>query len=89
MNMAYIEIILDAYTPQLQREAMDARYIPSAYFPCIKRSGNRRYDCVVFSRTFEVLDFRNVKLLSLYKNFLREYLALWREYYIESAFRND
>lgn len=89
MNMAYIEIILDAYTPQLQREAMDARYIPSAYFPGIKRAGGKRYDCVIFSRTFEVLDFRNVKLLSLYKNFLREYLSLWREYYIESAFRND
>jgi len=89
MNMSYVEVILDAYTPELQREAMDARYIPSAYFPCVKKSGNRRYDCIVFSRTFEVLDFRNVKLLSLYKNFLREYLALWREYYIESAFRND
>ncbi|MEI7481295.1 MAG: GNAT family N-acetyltransferase [Elusimicrobiota bacterium] len=89
MNMAYVEIILDAYTPQLQREAMDARYIPSGYFPCVKKSGNKRYDCIVFSRTFEVLDFRNVKLLSLYKNFLREYLSLWREHYIESAFRND
>lgn len=89
MGMAYIEIILDAYTPQLQREALDARYIPSGYFPCIKKSGNKRYDCIVFSRTFEVLDFRNVKLLSLYKNFLREYLSLWREHYIESAFRND
>jgi len=89
MNMAYIELILDAYTPQLQREAMDARYIPSAYFPCVKRSGGKRYDCVVFSRTFQVLDFRNVKLISLYKNFLREYLSLWREHYIESAFRND
>ena len=89
MNMAYVEIILDAYTPQLQREAMDARYIPSGYFPCVKKSGSKRYDCIVFSRTFEVLDFRNVKLLSLYKNFLREYLSLWREHYIESAFRND
>lgn len=89
MNMAYIEIILDAYTPQLQREALDARYIPSGYFPCLKKSGGKRYDCIVFSRTFEVLDFRNVKLLSLYKNFLREYLTLWREHYIESAFRND
>ncbi|MFA6435041.1 MAG: GNAT family N-acetyltransferase [Elusimicrobiales bacterium] len=89
MNMSYIEILLDAYTPQLQREALDARYIPSGYFPCIKRSANKRYDCIVFSRTFEVLDFRNVKLLSLYKNFLREYLSLWREHYIESAFRND
>ncbi len=89
MNMSYIELILDAYTPRLQREAMDARYIPSAYFPCLKKAGNKRYDCVIFSRTFEVLDFRNVKLISLYKNFLREYLSLWREYYIESAFRND
>jgi RimJ/RimL family protein N-acetyltransferase len=89
MNMAYIELILDAYTPQLQREAVDARYIPSAYFPCLKKEGNKRYDCIVFSRTFEVLDFRNVKLISLYKNFLREYLALWREYYIESVFRSD
>ncbi len=89
MNMAYIELIMDAYTPQLQREAMDARYIPSAYFPCLKKSGNKRYDCVIFSRTFEVLDFRNVKIISLYKNFLREYLSLWREHYIESAFRND
>ena len=68
---------------------MDARYIPSGYFPCVKKSGNKRCDCIVFSRTFEVLDFRNVKLISLYKNFLREYLALWREHYIESAFRND
>jgi hypothetical protein len=68
---------------------MDARYIPSAYFPCMKKSGNKLQDCVVFSRTFEVLDFRNVKLISLYQDFLREYLSLWREYYIESAFRND
>lgn len=89
MNMAYIELILDAYTPALQREAMEARYIPSAYFPCLQRSGNRRRDCVIFSRTFEVLDFRNVKLASLYKDYLGEYLKLWREYYIESAFRND
>jgi RimJ/RimL family protein N-acetyltransferase len=90
MNMVYIEIILDAYTPQLQREAIDARYIPSAYFPCMKKAGGgRRSDCIIFSRTFEVLDFRNVKLLSLYKNFLREYLTLWREHYIESAFRDD
>lgn len=89
MNMSYIEIILDAYTPQLQREALDARYIPSGYFPCIKKSGGKRRDCIVFSRTFEVLDFRNVKLIPLYKSFLREYLALWREHYIESAFRND
>lgn len=89
MDLAYLEVMIDAYSPELQRDAMDARFIPSAYFPCAKRMGPRRYDCVVFSRTFEILDFRNVKIISLYKNFLREYLKLWRENYVELAFKSD
>ncbi|MDD5208597.1 MAG: GNAT family N-acetyltransferase [Elusimicrobiales bacterium] len=89
MGMAYVEVIIDAYSPAIQRDALDARFIPSAYFPCAKRMGGKRYDCVIFSRTFEVLDFRNVKIISLYKNFLREYLKLWRENYIELVFKTD
>ncbi|MCX5784409.1 MAG: hypothetical protein NTX59_01840 [Elusimicrobia bacterium] len=89
MDMAYIEVIIDAYSPALQREAMDARFIPSAYFPCVKKVGMKRYDCIAFSRTFDVLDFRNVKIISLYKNFLREYLKLWRENYIELVFKSE
>ena len=89
MDMAYIEVIIDAYSPAIQRDALDARYIPSAYFPCAKRVGQKRYDCIAFSRTFDVLDFRNVKIISLYKNFLREYLKLWRENYIELAFKTE
>ena len=60
-----------------------------AYFPCAKKVGNKRYDCIAFSRTFDVLDFRNVKIISLYKNFLREYLKLWRENYIELVFKSE
>ncbi len=89
MDMAYIEVIIDAYSPAIQRDALDARYIPSAYFPCVKKMGTKRYDCIAFSRTFDVLDFRNVKIISLYKNFLREYLKLWRENYIELAFKTE
>ncbi len=89
MDLAYVEVIIDSYSPAIQRDALDARYIPSAYFPCAKRMGGRRYDCVVFSRTFDILDFRNVKIISLYKNFLREYLKLWRENYIELAFKTE
>ncbi len=89
MDMAYLEVIIDAYSPEAQRDAMDARFIPSAYFPCAKRMGEKRYDCVVFSRTFEILDFRNVSIISLYKEFLREYVKLWRENYIELALEPD
>ncbi len=89
MDMAYVEVIIDAYSPHIQRDALDARFIPSAYFPCAKRMGGKRYDCIVFSRTFDILDFRNVKIISLYKNFLKEYLKLWRENYIELVFKTE
>ncbi|MCM2268304.1 MAG: GNAT family N-acetyltransferase [Elusimicrobiales bacterium] len=89
MDMAYVEVIIDAYSPAIQRDALDARFIPSAYFPCAKRMGGKRYDCIVFSRTFDILDFRNVKIISLYKNFLKEYLKLWRENYIELVFKTE
>jgi RimJ/RimL family protein N-acetyltransferase len=89
LDMAYVEVIIDAYSPHIQRDALDARFIPSAYFPSAKRMGGRRYDCIVFSRTFDILDFRNVKIISLYKNFLREYLKLWRENYIELVFKSE
>ncbi len=86
LNMAYLEILFDAYTPQLHRAAIDARFIPSGYFPAAKLCGNSRYDCIIFSRTFDILDFRNVKLWGLYRNFLKEYIKLWRENYIEVVF---
>ena len=89
MDMAYVEVIIDAYAPEAQRDALDARFIPSAYFPCGKRMEDQRYDTVVFSRTFDILDFRNVKIISHYKDFLNEYLKLWRENYIESAFQAE
>ncbi|MGC8866593.1 MAG: GNAT family N-acetyltransferase [Elusimicrobiales bacterium] len=89
LDMTYLEILFDAYTPRLQRAAIDARFIPSGYFPAAKISNNLRYDCVIFSRTFDILDFRNVKLSGLYKNFLKEYLKLWRENYIEVVFESE
>ena len=89
MNMAYVELVLDAYTPELQRKALLAYYIPSGYFPCAKKTGSARHDCVVFSRTFETLDFRNVKITSVYRNFLSEYIKLWKEMYIDLAFKYE
>jgi len=87
LDMAYLEILFDAYTPELQRAAIDARFIPSGYFVAGKYDNGARYDCIVFSRTFDVLDFRNVKLSSIYREFLKEYLNLWRENYVEVVFK--
>ena len=87
LDMAYLEILFDAYNPDLQRAAIDARFIPSGYFVAGKYDKGTRYDCIVFSRTFDILDFRNVKISSLYRDFLKEYLKLWKENYVEVVFK--
>lgn len=89
LGISYVEVVMEAYSPVLQREALDARFIPTAYFPCAKKVKDTRYDCIAFSRTFEILDFRNVKLISYYKNFLEEIFKLWYDNYIGSAFKQD
>ncbi|MFH1618956.1 MAG: hypothetical protein ABIG11_03540 [bacterium] len=89
MGVGYIEFLVDAYSPELQNHALNARFLPSAYFPSFRKVGGKRWDYIVFSRSFEMLDFRNVRLTSLYRNVLKEYMKLWQSLYIEQAFRND
>lgn len=89
LNVSYIELLVDAYSPELQWSALNARFLPSAYFPAIMKAGNKRWDYVVFSRSFDMLDFRNVNITESYGNFLQAYLKLWRELYVEAAFNKD
>ena len=49
--------------------------------------GGRRWDYIVFSRSFEILDFRNVRLISIYRDFLKEYFKAWQTLYINQAFQ--
>ncbi|MFA5139075.1 MAG: GNAT family N-acetyltransferase [Elusimicrobiota bacterium] len=86
MGVNYIELLVDAYSPDRQREALAARFVPSAYFPAMRLVGRKRWDYVIFSRSFEMLDFRNVRIVSAYRDFLKEYLRLWQKFYIEDAF---
>ena len=87
MGVRYIEFIADAYSPGLQEQALHARFLPSAYFPAYRKVGVRRWDYIVFSRSFEMLDFRNVHLTSDYRAFLKEYMKLWQSLYLDAAFR--
>lgn len=89
MKVSYIELLVDAYSPDLQWQALNARFLPSAYFPAYRKVGSKRWDYVVFSRSFEMLDFRNVKITSTYRSFLREYLKLWETFYIDLAFKDS
>ncbi|MDD4005026.1 MAG: hypothetical protein PHW69_07485 [Elusimicrobiaceae bacterium] len=87
-NTSYIEVLIDAYSPQLQRQALDARFMPSAYFPMMLLSGRKRLDRLAFSMSFDMLDFSNVALTSYYQEFLTEYLKIWQNLYIDYPFRS-
>lgn len=88
LSVSYLECLVDAYTPELQRQAVEAGFLPSAYFPGMRLVGSKRWDYVAFSRSFETLDFRKVNLIRTYRAYLKEYLKMWNAMYVESALRS-
>ena len=89
MGVGYIELLVDAYSPEIQWQALNARFLPSGYYPAMRKVGSKRWDYIIFSRSFEMLDFRNVRMMSAYRQFLKEYLKIWQKLYIDLAFKND
>ncbi len=88
LNVSYLECLVDAYSPELQAQAVKAGFLPSAYFPAMRLVGSKRLDYIAFSRSFEMLDFRKVNLIRTYRAYLKEYLRMWNEMYVDSALRS-
>lgn len=74
----YFEIIIRADKPKIIESVMNARFIPSAFFPAMQRIKEIRYDYLVLSRTFEIFDFRNVQLRGVNNLYLQEYFQTWK-----------
>ena len=41
--------------------------------------GAQRYDFVIFSRSYEILNFRNIRLEGINREYLNQYLQLWKK----------
>jgi glycerol-3-phosphate cytidylyltransferase-like family protein len=74
----YIEVIVRADRPKILESIMRAKFIPCGFFPAFQLVGNRRHDFVVFSRSFEIFDFQNVRLKGLNQVYLEEYYNAWK-----------
>lgn len=74
----YFELIIRADKPKVIESVLNARFIPSAFFPAMQKLDGKRYDYLVLSRTFEILDFQNMQLRGLNKRLLMEYYETWR-----------
>ncbi|NLI79999.1 MAG: GNAT family N-acetyltransferase [Candidatus Riflebacteria bacterium] len=79
-GMRYIEMLVNAFRPDLQRIAVDARFLPTAYFPAMRMTERgEREDYAVFSRSFESLDFMNMNLVDTNRRFLDAFMKCWYE----------
>lgn len=77
-GMRYIEMLVNAFTPRKQRLALDAKFLPCAYFPAMKMSDDGlREDFLVFSRSFESLDFMDMHLVDNNRRFLDAFMKCW------------
>lgn len=79
-GMRYIELLVNAFKPEMQRLALDTKFLPCAYFPAMRiNDQGLREDFLVFSRSFENLDFMDLNLVDNNRRFLDAFMKCWYE----------
>ncbi|PKL46214.1 MAG: hypothetical protein CVV42_17170 [Candidatus Riflebacteria bacterium HGW-Riflebacteria-2] len=77
-GMRYIEMLVNAFKPEMQRLALDAKFLPCAYFPAMRMNDTgHREDFLIFSRSFEHLDFMDLHLVDNNRRFLDAFMKCW------------
>lgn len=75
----YIEVLVRADRPKIVESILKAKFIPCAFFPAFQLQGDKRYDFIVLSRSYEIFDFQNVKLKGVNQSYLEEYYKTWKK----------
>lgn len=86
-GIRYIELIIRANRLNIIDKVINAKYLPCAYIPAFQLRNECRYDYVVFSRSFEVLDFNNLQLTGASEDYLKNYIKLWEECFLGDYFK--
>lgn len=88
-GIRYIELIIRANRMNILNKVLKAKFIPCGYLPAFQYEQGKRYDYVVFSRSFEILDFNNLELTGENQKYLRNYIGLWESKFLGGYFKND
>ena len=79
-GIRYIELLVSAFRPDLQRVALDSKFLPCAYYPIMRLNDQgEREDHLLFSRSFETLDFIDMHLVATNRRFLDAFMKSWYE----------
>lgn len=82
-DVRYIETIVRTDKVITINNILKAQFVPCAYFPAFQLHEGLRYDYLVLSKTFEVLDFKNLRLAGLNQKYLTEYYRQWKETFVD------
>lgn len=85
-GIRYIELILRANRLNIVDKIIKAKFIPCGYLPAFQLEGDKRFDYIVFSRSFEILDFNNLYLNGNSAKFLENYIKLWEKMHLGRFF---
>jgi predicted GNAT family N-acyltransferase len=86
-GIRYIEIIIRANRLNIIEKISKAKFIPCGYVPAFQLEGEKRFDYVVFSRSYEILDFNNLQLTGASEKYLRNYIDLWEKSFLGDYFK--
>ena len=81
-GVRYIEVISRANRLNFIDKLCQAKFLPSAYVPAFQLEGQKRFDYVVFSRSFEVIDVKNIELTGTNEEYLNAYVDLWEKTFL-------
>jgi N-acetylglutamate synthase-like GNAT family acetyltransferase len=79
LGVRYIEMIARANRLNIIEKIIQAKFIPCGYVPSFQLEVDKRYDYVVFSKSFEILEFNNIELTGVSNLYLKEYIKTWSE----------
>ena len=89
INVRYIEIIARTNKVKTINNILLSNFIPCAYFPAFQLHESKRYDYIILSKTYEILDFQNINLEGSNKLFLKQYFSSWSKINLDPILRRD
>lgn len=84
LGVKYLEMVVSAYDPELQKSAYKASFLPCAYFPAFQMlETGERLDYVVMFRSFVPLAFGGLKLTDKTKPYLVAFYKIYTKRLME------
>lgn len=88
-GIRYIEVILRANRLNIIDKVIKAKFLPCGYVPAFQLEAGLRYDYIVFSRSYEILDFANLQLTGANAKYLANYVGLWEKTFLGDFFKDE